>query len=98
MGAPIVESPLKSTVMKDVCTDGWDATFIDQIGEKRQDLYDLILAANYMDITCLLHLGLAKVASLIKGQPLDQLKSILSTDQPGVDRKRKPAYIYQPPQ
>jgi len=89
--SPIVESPLKSTVMKEVCQDDWDATFIDEIGEIRQDLYDLILAANYMDIKSLLHLGLAKVASLIKGQPLDQLKSILSTDQPGAERKRKTA-------
>jgi len=85
----IVESPLKSTVMKEVCQDDWDATYIDDIGEVRQDLYDLILAANYMDIKSLLHLGLAKVASLIKGQPLDKLKDILSTDQPGVERKRK---------
>merc|ERR1712110_148564 len=52
----IVESPLKSTVMKEVCQDDW--------------------AANYMDIKSLLHLGLAKVASLIKGQPLDKLKDI----------------------
>lgn len=85
----IVESPLKSTVMKEVCQDDWDATFIDEIGVLRQDLYDLILAANYMDIKSLLHLGLAKVASLIKGQPLDKLKDILSTDQPGVERKRR---------
>jgi hypothetical protein len=83
---PIVESPLKSTVMKEVCQDKWDAEFIDNIGEIRQSLYDLILAANYMDIKSLLHLGLAKVASLIKGQPLDKLKDILSTEN---DDKRK---------
>ena len=41
-------------------------------------LYDLILAANYMDIKSLLHLGCACVASLIKGQPLDKIKDILS--------------------
>eukprot|EP00463_Aulacantha_scolymantha_P000166 TRINITY_DN1097_c0_g2_i1.p1 TRINITY_DN1097_c0_g2~~TRINITY_DN1097_c0_g2_i1.p1 ORF type:complete len:109 (+),score=21.46 TRINITY_DN1097_c0_g2_i1:392-718(+) len=81
-----VESPLKSTKMAEVCEDQWDASFIDGIGEIRQDLYDLILAANYMDIKSLLHLGLAKVASLIKGKPLDKLKEILSTDG---DSKRK---------
>lgn len=86
---PIVESPLKSTVMKEVVKDEWDATFIDDIGEGRQNLYDLILAANYMDIKSLLHLGLAKVASLIKGKPLDQLKSILSVDQPGQKGDKK---------
>lgn len=86
---PIVESPLKSTVMKEVVKDEWDATFIDEIGEGRQNLYDLILAANYMDIKSLLHLGLAKVASLIKGKPLDQLKAILSVDQPGPKGDKK---------
>jgi len=77
---PPVESPLKSIKMKEVCSDPWDAEFIDELGDIRQDLYDLILAANYMDIKSLLHLGLAKVASLIKGKPLDKLKEILTTD------------------
>jgi len=75
---PIIEKPLRSKVMKDVCKDPWDAEFIDRIGENRQQLYDLILAANYMDVKSLLHLGCAKVASLIKGQPLEKIKDILS--------------------
>jgi len=74
---PIIEKPLRSKVMKDVCKDAWDADFIDKIAENRQQLYDLILAANYMDIKSLLHLGCAKVASLIKGQPLEKIKDIL---------------------
>jgi len=74
---PLVEKPLRSKVMKDVCSDKWDAEFIDTIGDNRQQLYDLILAANYMDIKSLLHLGCAKVASLIKGQPLEKIKEIL---------------------
>jgi len=78
---PIIEKPLRSKIMKDVCKDKWDAEFIDKIGENRQTLYDLILAANYMDIKSLLHLGCAKVASLIKGQPLEKIKDILSTGQ-----------------
>jgi len=79
---PIIEKPLRSKVMKDVCKDPFDADFIDRIGENRQSLYDLILAANYMDIKSLLHLGCAKVASLIKGQPLEKIKDILSTGAP----------------
>jgi S-phase kinase-associated protein 1 len=75
---PIVEKPLKSKLMKEV-TNPWDAEFIDEIGQEKQALYDLILAANYMDIKSLLHLGCAKVASLIKGQPLEKIKEILST-------------------
>jgi len=74
---PLVEKPLRSKLMKDVVSDKWDAEFIDKIGENRQQLYDLILAANYMDVKSLLHLGCAKVASLIKGQPLEKIKEIL---------------------
>ncbi len=85
----IIEKPLRSKVMKDVCKDAWDAKYIDHIGDNRQQLYDLILAANYMDIKSLLHLGCAKVASLIKGQPLEKIKDILSTGAKGsVERKQ----------
>jgi len=85
---PIIEKPLRSKVMRDVCQDKWDAEFIDRIGETRQVLYDLILAANYMDIKGLLHLGCAKVASLIKGQPLEKIKEILDPKQGGGDAKK----------
>ena len=34
--------------MKELCKEPWDADYIDKIGEDRQLLYDLILAANYM--------------------------------------------------
>ena len=80
---PIVDKPLRSKVMKEVCKDPFDATFIDDIGEDRQQLYDLILAANYMDVKSLLHLGCAKVASLIKGQPLEKIKDILAQGSKG---------------
>jgi S-phase kinase-associated protein 1 len=86
---PIIEKPLRSKVMKDVCKDPFDADFIDRIGENRQALYDLILAANYMDIKSLLHLGCAKVASLIKGQPLEKIKDILSTGAPSGEKKEE---------
>jgi len=85
---PIVEKPLRSKVMKEVCQDGWDADYIDQIGEDRQKLYDVILAANYMDIKSLLHLGCAKVASLIKGQPLEKIKDILATNKKKGEEKK----------
>ena len=75
--------------MIEVVKDSWDADFIDGIAPNRQALYDLILAANYMDIKSLLHLGCAKVASLIKGQPLEKIKDILSpvANKPLDDRK-----------
>jgi S-phase kinase-associated protein 1 len=84
---PIIEKPLRSKVMKDVCPCAWDADFIDAIAPARQQLYDLILAANYMDIKSLLHLGCAKVASLIKGQPLEKIKEILDPSPKKADGK-----------
>jgi len=70
----IVEKPLRSKVMASVVKDVWDAEFINRIGENRQQLYDLTLAANYLDINVLMHLGCAKVASFIKGQPLEKIR------------------------
>lgn len=72
----IIDKPLRSKVMSEVVKDQWDAEFIDGI-TGMQDLYDVILAANYMDIKGLLHLGCAKVASRIKGQPLEKIKEIM---------------------
>jgi hypothetical protein len=91
---PIIEKPLRSKVMKDVCPHKWDADYIDKIGETRQQLYDLILAANYMDIKSLLHLGCAKVASLIKGQPLEKIKEILDPNQGKKDDKKVRNYSH----
>ena len=76
--ASIPEKPLRSASMKDVCKDPWDADFIDRTSENRQSFYDLILAANYMDMKGLLHLGCAKTAGLIKGKPLEKIPEILS--------------------
>jgi len=83
----IIEKPLRSKIMKDVCKDRHDADWIDRIGANRQQLYALILAANYMDIKSLLHLGCAKVASLIKGLPLEKIKDVLAVNQKGDDKK-----------
>lgn len=42
----------------------WDAKFVEV---EQEMLFELILAANYMDIKSLLDLTCAKVASMIKG-------------------------------
>jgi S-phase kinase-associated protein 1 len=87
-----IAKPLRFKSMSDVCGyDTWDGAFIDTIGEDRQQLYEVILAANYMDIHSLLHLGCAKIASLIKGEPLDKIRDILSpkTDLPSEPASKK---------
>lgn len=57
-----IEKPLKSADMKEVVSS-WDADFVDI---EQDVLFELILAANYMDIKSLLDLSCAKVASMIK--------------------------------
>lgn len=74
---PVIEKPLRSSVMKNVCVCQWDAWFIDSVAEDRQLLYDIILVSNALNIQGLLHLGCAKVASLIKGQPLERIREVL---------------------
>eukprot|EP00933_Yihiella_yeosuensis_P080449 TRINITY_DN93872_c0_g1_i1.p1 TRINITY_DN93872_c0_g1~~TRINITY_DN93872_c0_g1_i1.p1 ORF type:complete len:155 (-),score=34.40 TRINITY_DN93872_c0_g1_i1:90-554(-) len=74
----LIEKPLRSRTMADVCPNAADATFIDQIhAQSQQLLYDVTMGALYLHIPGLLHLGCAKVASLIKGHPLDKVKNIL---------------------
>ncbi|ETW09084.1 hypothetical protein H310_01543 [Aphanomyces invadans] len=67
---PEIEKPLRSGDMHDVVSE-WDATFVDI----EQDLlFELILAANYMDIKSLLDLACAKVASMIKGKTPQEIR------------------------
>eukprot|EP00485_Elphidium_margaritaceum_P024938 CAMPEP_0202713614 /NCGR_PEP_ID=MMETSP1385-20130828/56937_1 /ASSEMBLY_ACC=CAM_ASM_000861 /TAXON_ID=933848 /ORGANISM="Elphidium margaritaceum" /LENGTH=341 /DNA_ID=CAMNT_0049374025 /DNA_START=37 /DNA_END=1062 /DNA_ORIENTATION=- len=61
-------SPIHSVHMSQVCSDKWDAAFIDAFDKKT--VFAVILAVNYLNIKSLLHLGCAKIASLIK--QLDQ--------------------------
>lgn len=62
--------PLKSADMHDVVSD-WDANFVDI---EQEILFELILAANYMDIKSLLDLACAKVASMIKGKTPQEIR------------------------
>ena len=65
-----IDKPLKSSNMSEL-VDEWDAKFID----KPQDIiFELILAANYMDIKSLLDLSCSKYASLIKGKTPEEIR------------------------
>merc|ERR1719350_1797161 len=44
-------------------------------------IFQIILGANYMDIKSLLHLGCAKIATLIKGKSPEEIKKILSEEE-----------------
>jgi len=65
-----IEKPLKSANMMEVVSQ-WDAEFVDV---DQEVLFELILAANYMDVKALLDLCCAKVASMMKGKTAEAIR------------------------
>ena len=65
-----IEKPLKSANMKEVVQE-WFAEFVNV---EQSLLFELILAANYMDIKPLLDLTCATVASMIKGKTPEEIR------------------------
>ena len=68
---PEIEKPLRHSNLSEL-VDAYDAKFIDI--ENLEDLFDIILAANYLDIKSLLDLSCAKVATLIKGKSPEEIR------------------------
>ena len=74
---PLPEKPVRSNNMNEITTE-WMAEFIDSIVKKDiLILYKVISAANYLYINSLLHICCAKIASMIKGIPIDKIKNTL---------------------
>lgn len=67
---PPIEQPLMSNKLEDV-VPAWDMTFITM---EKEALYELINAANFMDIPSLLLLGCARVACMIKGKSRKEIR------------------------
>jgi len=63
----------------------WDADFVNI---EQETLFELILAANYMDIKSLLDLTCAKVASMIKGKTPEQIRQTFNIRKDFLRRRR----------
>ena len=72
-----IPKPIPTNDMKELVGE-WDANFIDL---EQETLFKVILAANFLDIQPLLDLGIAKVASMIKGKEVDQVKKIFNINE-----------------
>eukprot|EP00547_Thalassionema_nitzschioides_P000358 CAMPEP_0194199408 /NCGR_PEP_ID=MMETSP0156-20130528/438_1 /TAXON_ID=33649 /ORGANISM="Thalassionema nitzschioides, Strain L26-B" /LENGTH=169 /DNA_ID=CAMNT_0038924297 /DNA_START=74 /DNA_END=583 /DNA_ORIENTATION=- len=66
-----IEKPLRSQKMADVVQE-WYANYVDV---EQVVLFELILAANYMDIKPLLDLACATVASMIKDKTPEEIRT-----------------------
>merc|ERR1711964_952507 len=80
-----IAKPIISVKLEKLVEDAWDAELIEK--QTKKTIFQIILGANYMDIKSLLHLGCAKIATLIKGKTPDEIKKILGDDEDGGDAK-----------
>jgi len=69
-----IEKPLPSNNFND-CVDAWDFQFIDL---EMELIFEIIFAANYMDIKPLLELASSKIASIIKGKSTEEIRKIFN--------------------
>eukprot|EP00486_Rosalina_sp_Unknown_P016058 CAMPEP_0201593494 /NCGR_PEP_ID=MMETSP0190_2-20130828/191078_1 /ASSEMBLY_ACC=CAM_ASM_000263 /TAXON_ID=37353 /ORGANISM="Rosalina sp." /LENGTH=194 /DNA_ID=CAMNT_0048052701 /DNA_START=742 /DNA_END=1326 /DNA_ORIENTATION=+ len=71
--------PVRSIHMSQICSDKWDADWIDAFDKKT--IFEVILAGNYLDIKCLVHLGCAKIATLIKQLDQQEINRIIEEEE-----------------
>ena len=73
---PEIEKPLSSTDLSQV-VDQWHA---DYVNVDQETLFEVVMAANYLDIKPLLELSCAKVASLIKGKSVQEIRQFFNIE------------------
>ena len=71
-----IKKPLVSMELSENGVDEWDVKFIEM--ERVDDLIDLIVAANFLDIESLVNLACAKIATFIKGKPVEEIRDVFS--------------------
>lgn len=76
---PELQCPVRSTQMKQIVSDEWDAEYMDD--KDKKTIFEIILGANYMDIKSLLHLGCAKIATLIKALDQNEINRIIEEEE-----------------
>lgn len=74
---PEIKSPLINKNLSENGVDAWSVLFINSMASEMQHLHALTNASHELKINPLTHLCCAKIASLIKGQPLNRIKEIL---------------------
>lgn len=67
-----IEKPLKSSNLAEVVSK-WQADWIDALAQ--DELFEVILAANYLDASYLLQLACARIAAEMKGKTPEQIRT-----------------------
>jgi len=84
-----IAKPVRSVKMHKIVEDPWDAEFTNKMSKR--EIFQVILAANYIDCQSLLHLGCAKIGTLIKGKSPEEIRLILSEeDADEIDQNNEP--------
>ena len=73
---PEIDKPLSHNDMYQV-VDQWHA---DYVNLEQEELFELVMAANYLDIKPLLELSCAKVASQIKNKSVKEIRQYFNIE------------------
>lgn len=71
--------PVRSIHMAQICADRFDAEFMDSFSKKQ--VFEIILQANELKIKSLLHLGCAKIATLIKQMDQKEINRVIEEEE-----------------
>ena len=71
-----IEKPLKTNNIKDVVAN-WYGEFVDT---EIEQLYEIILAANYLDVKPLLEVTCAAVAAMMKGKSIEEIRTLFNIE------------------
>ena len=75
--APEIEKPLKSVDLASNVDDPW---YVDYINLEQEDLFELIMASNYLEIRPLLELACANVGSLVKNKSIQEIRKFFNIE------------------
>jgi len=71
-----IDKPLKSTNFEE-CVTKWYSDFMNM---PKEDVFNMVMAANYLDNKPLLELSCAKVATLIKGRTPEEIRNVFEIE------------------
>ena len=87
-----IPRPLPSANMSEVCGE-WDVKFLSDL--ELDSVFDVINAANYLDIKSLLDLSCAKIASEMKGKTAEEIRTKFNIENDLTEEEMKEYEEYQ---